>query len=439
MKVRKVLAIALTLILVTGMFAGCGNNAAENGGQTNGGNQQTSSGDSSSSSSDTIKIGVLYPLTGNTASSGNEAVNCLKVAAEIINGTYDIDFPGAATEGIQSMGGAKIEIVTADTQGSAEVAATETERLITEENVVALIGCDISSGTKTASAVAERYGVPMFNGESSSDTLIDRGLEYFFHVGPCDSTLIASTYDYLDTIRDTVGIESVAICGSDDDPGTMFVQFAEQYAEERGYEIATSFTYATDASTLSSECLKLKAAGGDALLIFAQNPAAIVFLQTFEEMDINYKTMITARGGFINTEFFDAVGEGAEYLMTENTWSLDSVSDKPWVAEINDLCLQQAGVALNGNYARALQAFFTLVDVLERAGSTDGEALKEAAMATDLGPESMICAWDGVKFDERGQNIHAAGIMTQVQSGEYVTIWPEIAQPVVPVPAWSER
>ena len=125
--------------------------------------------------------------------------------------------------------------------------------------------------------------------------------------------------------------------------------------------------------------------------------------------------------------------------MTENTWSLDSVSDKPWVEEINNMCIEQAGVALNGNYARALQAFFVLVDVLERAGSTDGEALKEAAQATDLGPEAMICAWDGVKFDERGQNIYAAGIMTQVQNGEYVTIWPEIAEPVVPIPTWSER
>ena len=438
MKYKKVLAMILAIGMLVGLFAGCGNQSTNSSGSQNSNSSQQSSSDDGSSG-DTIRVGVLYPLTGNTASSGNEAVNCLKVAAEIINGSYDIDFPGAKTEGIQSMGGAKIEIVTADTQGSAEVAATEAERLITEENVVALIGCDLSSGTKTASAVAERYGVPMFNGESSSDTLISSGLEYFFHVGPCDSTLIASTYDYLDTIRDTVGIESVAICGSDDDPGTMFVQFAEQYAEERGYEITSSFTYPPEASTLSSECLKLKAAGGDALLIYGQNPASIVFLQTFEEMDINYKTMITARGGFINTEFFDAVGDTAEYLMTENTWSLDSVSDKPWVEEINNMCIEQAGVALNGNYARALQAFFVLVDVLERAGSTDGEALKEAAQATDLGPEAMICAWDGVKFDERGQNIYAAGIMTQVQNGEYVTIWPEIAEPVVPIPTWSER
>ena len=301
------------------------------------------------------------------------------------------------------------------------------------------MGCDLSSGTKTASAVAERHGVPFFNGESSSDTLIDRGLEYFFHVGPCDSTLIASTYDYLDLYRESLGIESVAICGSDDDGGSMFVEFCEKEAKERNYTIGTSIIYPTDAATLSAECMKLKSCGADVLLIFAQNPASIIFLQTMQEMDINFKSVITARGGFISTEFFDTVGDTAEYLMTENTWSLDSVSDKPWVAEMNQMCIDAVGCGMNGNYARAMQAFFTLVDALERAGSTDHDALRDAAKATDMGSESMICSWEGVKFDERGQNIYAAGIMTQVQGGTYVTSWPEIETAIFPVPTWSER
>ena len=74
-----------------------------------------------------------------------------------------------------------------------------------------------------------------------------------------------------------------------------------------------------------------------------------------------------------------------------------------------------------------------------RAGSTDHYALRDAAKATDMGSESMICSWEGVKFDERGQNIYAAGIMTQVQGGTYVTIWPEIETAIFPVPTWSER
>ena len=189
--------------------------------------------------------------------------------------------------------------------------------------------------------------MPFFNGESSSDTLIDRGLEYFFHVGPCDSTLIASTYDYLDLNRESLGIESVAICGSDDDGGSMFVKFCEKEAKERNCTIGTSIIYPTDAATLSAECMKLKSCGADVLLIFAQNPASIIFLQTMQEMDINFKSVITARGGFISTEFFDTVGDTAVYLMTENPWSLDSDSDKPWVAEMNQMCIDAVGCGVH--------------------------------------------------------------------------------------------
>ncbi len=447
MKTKKIVALLLAALMLLSVFAGCASKTTTDA-DTSKDNQSTTDSTNTTDSTDTadsaasgetIKVGVLYPLTGNNAVAGNESVACLKVAAEIINGSYDIDFPGAKTEGIQSMGGAKIEIVTADTQASAEVSATEAERLITQENVVAIIGCDMSSCTKTASAVAEKYGVPFVNGESSSDLLIGRGLDYFFHVGPCDSTLVKSSFDYLDTIREAQGIETVAICGGDDEAGTLFVQLCETEANERGYAIGTSFTYPTEAASLSSECMKLKASNADAMLVFALTSPAIMLLQNMSEMDINFKVTITARGGFIATEFFDTVGDKAEYIMTENTWSLDSVSDKPWVAQINDMMVEQAGCGLNGNYARAVQAFFTLTDALERAGSAEGEALKDALWATDLGQDALICAWEGVKFSENGQNDLAAGIMTQVQNGGYVTVWPEVVPAVVPAPTWSER
>lgn len=445
---KKVLAVLLAAAMTISLV-GCGGAGGEgNGAENKTEDVKTEAADvpgdraaetSGQEAGETIRVGVLYPLTGNNATAGTESVKCLETAAELINGSYDIDFPGAKTEGIQSMGGVRIEIIAADSQASAEVSATEAERLITEEHVDALIGCDISSCTKTASAVAERYGVPFINGESSSDSLVGRGLDYFFHVGPNDSLLVASSFDYLDKIRESAGIESVAICGADDDSGTNFVNFCEKEARERGYTIATQFTYTQDAATLSSECMKLKASEADALLIFALTGPAILFLQTMQDMDINFKTMITARGGFIATEFFDTVGDASEYIMTENTWSLDSVSDKAFSAAINDLCIEKAGCGMNGNYARAMQAFFVLCDALERAGSKDGEALKDALWATDMDGSALICPWEGVKFDEDGQNIYAGGIMTQVQNGQYVTIDPEVEQAVVPVPAWKDR
>ncbi|MFR3752627.1 MAG: ABC transporter substrate-binding protein [Enterocloster sp.] len=66
---------------------------------------------------------------------------------------YDIDYPFAKTQGLPNLGNARIEIIAADSQGNPEVGATEAERLITEEKVTGLIGCDASGVTKTASAL----------------------------------------------------------------------------------------------------------------------------------------------------------------------------------------------------------------------------------------------------------------------------------------------
>ena len=102
-----------------------------------------------------IKIGALFPLTGPSAVSGQNCLNSVLAAAELINGAYEgFDVPLAATEGL--LGGYKVEIIKADHQGKPDVAKSEAERLYNQEGVFAVIGSYNSAATKPASAVAER-------------------------------------------------------------------------------------------------------------------------------------------------------------------------------------------------------------------------------------------------------------------------------------------
>ncbi|HET9752152.1 MAG TPA: ABC transporter substrate-binding protein, partial [Myxococcales bacterium] len=98
-----------------------------------------------------IKIGAVYPLTGNIASTGLDCRRGAELAVDIINGKYDLDLPLAKTEGIPSLGGAKLELVFADTKGEPKNGLGEVERLVSQEKVVAIIGAYQSSVTKTAS------------------------------------------------------------------------------------------------------------------------------------------------------------------------------------------------------------------------------------------------------------------------------------------------
>src|SRR5271169_4288826 len=78
-----------------------------------------------------IKIGAVYPLTGNIASTGIDCRRGVDLAVDIINGKYDLDLPLARSAGLPNLGGAKLEIVYADTKGDPKNGMAETERLIT--------------------------------------------------------------------------------------------------------------------------------------------------------------------------------------------------------------------------------------------------------------------------------------------------------------------
>ena len=87
-----------------------------------------------------------------------------------------------------------------------------------------------------------------------------------------------------------------------------------------------------------------------------------------------------------------------------------------------------------------MQAFFVLCEAINRAGSTDPAKIQAALKATDLKPDQLVLGYKGIKFDEKGQNVLASGVIIQLQDGEnYVTVWPKAAAekpPVMPYKGW---
>ena len=87
-----------------------------------------------------------------------------------------------------------------------------------------------------------------------------------------------------------------------------------------------------------------------------------------------------------------------------------------------------------------MQGFFVLVEAIDRAGSTDPAKIQTALKTTDLKPDQLIMGYKGVKFDDKGQNVLAAGLVIQLQDGEnYVPVWPKHlakAAPVFPYKGW---
>jgi branched-chain amino acid transport system substrate-binding protein len=392
-----------------------------------------------------IKIGVPFPLSGSLASSGNDSKIAVELAADIVNHVYDLDLPLARTTGLPNLGGATVVPVFADHAMDPLKAANETERLITEEKVVAIDGAWASSTTATASQVAERLGIPLLNAESTSPALGEQGFKWFFRTTPTDKVFVRSLFDFMRDMvaKKGVSIKTIAILHEDTAYGTDTADLAKALAVEYGYEIVADIAYPQNATDATSEIQRIKAANPDVLLQADYTSNAILTVLAYRQLDLNVKAIIANDNGFSDQQYIAAVKDAGNYIYSRDVWSTDWVQNNPRVSKINDLYKARAGKDLTGTSARSFTGFMVLAEAINRAGSTDPEKIRQALLGTNLAPTDIIMPWQGVRFDpQTHENVLGNGIVVQMQQGAYYNVWPfEFAarQPIWPMPAWKDR
>ena len=170
-----------------------------------------------------IKVGTLLPLTGVAASAGNSAKAAIELAVELVNTPRPdlASMPLMATTGFPAIGGRPLEVVIADQQGSPSVAQNQALRLITQERVVALTNGYQSGLAQTASAIAERHGIPYVNGESVATNLTERGFRWFFRTTPIGPDIAAIYVEFLKAARiNGRPVSKIAIVNENTEYGT---------------------------------------------------------------------------------------------------------------------------------------------------------------------------------------------------------------------------
>ncbi|MCL4458663.1 MAG: ABC transporter substrate-binding protein [Chloroflexi bacterium] len=392
-----------------------------------------------------IKVGVLAPLTGPQGPAGLEMKNGSELLAEIVNGKYDLNMPLAKTEGLPNLGGAKVKLVFADDGGSPEKGKAEVERLITSEKVVAIVGTYASSVTAVASRAAESLGVPLLTPISTSPMLTQQGLKWFFRTTPHDQTFAQNFFQFLEDLKKKKGIavKKIALIHENTLFGTDSAKFEAQYAKEYGNDVVTTIPYPANTASLSSEVEKLKGSGADIAMPTSYISDAILMVRTFKQLDYNPLAVIAQDAGFIESDFLKTVGKDGNYILSREVFALDLAGKKPLVKAVNDLYKQRYGANMTGVSSRNFTGTLTMLDAINRAGSTSPEAIRKALLETNIPGDQLIMPWDGVKFDPNtGQNILGRGIVVQAQGEVYYTVWPfELAAKDViwPIPKWSER
>ena len=375
-----------------------------------------------------VKIGGLYPLTGNSAGAGQECKAAIEVGQEIVNGAHPelAPIPLAATSGLPALGNASIETIFVDHCGDPALAQTEALRLITQDRVAALIGSYQSNTALTATAVAERYGVPFVVSDLVAANITGRGYKWTFRVTPIAPNFADTYMRFLREMK-AAGrtINTIAIVAENTDYGSSVGDAIEAAAKTAGFPVAIRVRYSANSPDVSAEVLSLKAKNPDVVLFVSYTSDAILYMKTLHSLNWLPQMIIGDSAGFSDPSFVSSVGPLAQGVLNRSAWSLgkpDSLT-----AKVNALYKTKTGRDMSDASGRVMQAFIVLADAINRAGSTDPGKLQAALQATDMPEKDLLVGYRGVKFDATGQNDEGATYITQLDGLDYTTVWPQDA------------
>ena len=171
--------------------------------------------------------------------------------------------------------------------------------------------------------------------------------------------------------------------------------------------------------------LQLKDKKPDVVIMISYTSDAILYAKTFQALDYKPPMMIADNAGFSDPSTLKTVGSQIQGIFNRSSFAIGAAGSPTFL--INEIYKKKSGGDdLDDTAARQMQGFFVLVDAIDRAGSTEPAKIQAALKATDLKPDQLIMGYKGVKFDDKGQNVLAAGLVIQLQDGEnYVPVWPK--------------
>ncbi len=189
---------------------------------------------------DTIKLGVVTPLSTGDFRSGKINVQTVELAVEELN----------ANGGIL---GKKVEMVTADDEGKPAAGVIALKRMIANEKVSAVVGLWHSSVAVAQANVANQMQVPIMLHYSWTDDLTAGHSDYVYRVGPFNAEIAQLALPYIEK-----NFKTMAILYETNAFGTGFAEYLEKIAADKGITVY-SIGYPQEATDLKPQLLELKA------------------------------------------------------------------------------------------------------------------------------------------------------------------------------------
>ena len=359
-----------------------------------------------------LKIGAPLALTGGLADEGKKQKAVWSLWLDKINAKGGIDVGGKKL---------KVEFVEYDYQTDGKRAGQLAEKLITDDEVDVLMAPFGSGHTKIIAAVAERYQVPMLACVASSVSVYDQGFKYLFGTLAPNTGMTESMVAYFK--EKMPDLKKVAVYGRDDVfPKAMATALADS-AESGGLDVVYNELYAVGTMDHSAAISAIKAADPDWVYMTGYTQDLILGRKQMDDLGIE-APIITMVTGPAYREFTEGLGELADGVTSSTWWHhATAYTDTPgaWGSTAEFYKDFTAAYDSDPDYVHAscAAAADVLVDAVERAGSTDKQAVRDALAATE-----MDTFYGPIDFGDNGMNQGREMPIIQVQGEEIKVLYP---------------
>jgi branched-chain amino acid transport system substrate-binding protein len=366
-----------------------------------------------------VKVAVIVPLSGPWARTGT----LIKMGAEMA--VDEINQMG----GIKALGGAKLQLVSADAGDTAEKAKNAAQRLIAQEpDVVGGTGAWLSTFTLAVTEVTERAQVPWLT-LSYADSITDRGFKYVFQTSPTAGVQSTEAMPaILDLAKAATGKapQTAGIIGDNTASPVSFLKpMREGGLQKLGVKVVMDETYTPPLSDATPLVQKVRSSKPDLLLFITSNvPDLKLSLDKLNEFHLGKGAIpLIGNGAHMGApEVLKNVSpdllEGVMFIVAD--WGLkgqESIIEQfkkrtgePWIT--------QDSITGYGD-------MWILKEALERAKVADKVKVAEEIRKMDLkdGPAALAFP-GGVRFDEKGRRVGAPLVIVQWQNGVPLSVYP---------------
>ncbi|MCL6447210.1 MAG: ABC transporter substrate-binding protein [Armatimonadetes bacterium] len=410
---KKTLSISAVALMLIGalIIAGCG-----------GGKQQAPK---TEAKKETVKVGVILPLTGSEAMFGAMEKNSMEMAYEELKAA-----------GKTTVGGKEIELKFEDDQSKQDAAKAAAEKLINQDKVAMLSGGYSSANTNVIAGTAQSKGIPFLIVTGSADKITQQGWQWIFRgtAAPA-SKYTGALWDLIDKV---IKPKSVAIIYENTDFGTSSAEGFRKVCKEKGINIVFDQAYEKGAIDFKPMLANMKKTNPDVVFAVSYVMDASLIAKQMKELDFNTKLFIGGAAGYTMPEFKENAGDASEYVASTTLW----IPNVAWkgAADYFKKYKEKYGKEPDYHGAQAYATMYIIADALGRAKDFTPagiqKALKETDLMTIMGPIKFE-DWEGYTNQDKPTTY-----VVQWQKGKLEVVWPEeaaSAKLVFPVPNWKER